>query len=185
MNSLAFALLAMLARKDCTGYELTKLLELFWQAKHSQIYPLLAKLEREEYVMHTYVVQKKKPDKKIYRITEKGKERLSEWIGKDPAEPVHRDEFLTKVYAIWLTDHSRAKELFRQRIAFFEQKLERLNQKIDEMEQEIDGSPLHMGTPFFGRYVIYIRKRDLSEEEIRWCRWVVSLLEHKNRTNRA
>lgn len=178
MNSLAFALLAMLARKDCTGYELTKLLELFWQAKHSQIYPLLAKLERDQYVMHTYVVQKKKPDKKIYRITEEGKERLREWIDKDPAVPVMRDEFLTKVYALWLTDPSRAKELFRQRIVYFEQELERVNRKIDEVEQGLEGPPQSMHSPWFGRYIIYVRKRNLSEEEIRWCQWVVSLLEH-------
>lgn len=184
MNSLAFALLAMLARKECTGYELTKLLELFWQAKHSQIYPLLAKLEREEYVMHTYVVQKKKPDKKIYRITEKGEKRLKKWIDIDPVVPVVRDEFLTKVYAIWLTDRLRAKELFHQRIAFFEKELERLNQKIELIEQEIE-DPLNMNSPSFGRYVIYVRKRDLSEEEIRWCRWVLSMLDHKNSSDRA
>ena len=47
MIGLAYALLGMLARKPCSGYELMKLLKLFWQAQHSQIYPLLAKLEKE------------------------------------------------------------------------------------------------------------------------------------------
>ncbi|MGE5704989.1 MAG: PadR family transcriptional regulator, partial [Clostridia bacterium] len=42
----------MLSRKPCSGYELAQYLEVFWQAKHSQIYPLLSKLEQEEMLTH-------------------------------------------------------------------------------------------------------------------------------------
>ncbi|MDG0809159.1 PadR family transcriptional regulator [Cohnella rhizosphaerae] len=36
----------------------------FWPAKHSQIYPLLAKLEQEDYISVELVPQRDKPDKK-------------------------------------------------------------------------------------------------------------------------
>lgn len=52
MNSLGYTLLSMLVRKPCSGYELKGYLELFWQAHHSQIYPLLNKLEKLGYVVY-------------------------------------------------------------------------------------------------------------------------------------
>ena len=47
MNTLGFAILSALGRQPCSGYQLTKYLEEgSWPAKHSQIYPLLTKMEQ-------------------------------------------------------------------------------------------------------------------------------------------
>ena len=47
MNSLSYAILAILTRKSQTGYELGKQLETLWASKLSQIYPLLSRLEKK------------------------------------------------------------------------------------------------------------------------------------------
>ena len=51
METLKYAILGLLMKKDMTGYELTKefnsaLFE-FWNASHSQIYPKLKALTKE------------------------------------------------------------------------------------------------------------------------------------------
>lgn len=40
-----------------------------------------------------------KPDKKIYSITEKGREALAQWFDKPINHPTVRDEFAAKLYA--------------------------------------------------------------------------------------
>ena len=51
MRTLKYAILGLLNQRDMSGYELMKQFESglneFWSAKHSQIYPELAKLAEE------------------------------------------------------------------------------------------------------------------------------------------
>ncbi|WP_027417346.1 PadR family transcriptional regulator [Aneurinibacillus terranovensis] len=177
MNALGYALLGMLVRKPCSGYELTQLLEVFWQAKHSQIYPLLTKLEQEQFLSYEQVQQTGKPDKKIYSITEKGQALLQDWIAQAPAAPVIRDEFLVKVYAIWLTDVHTAKKLFEERISVYEEKVLFRETEIKKMKQEHGKDIEDITSRHFGRYILFQRKLNQEKDEIAWCRWVMSLLE--------
>ncbi|MFT9848148.1 PadR family transcriptional regulator [Aneurinibacillus sp. REN35] len=178
MNALSYALLGMLARKACSGYELTQKLEIFWQAKHSQIYPLLTKLEQNGLVTFIHVEQTGKPDKKIYSITDKGTSLLREWIAESPAPPVIRDEFLAKVYSIRLTDPATAKRLFHERIESFEEKILFRRQDIEKMKKEYGQDIENMASKHFGRYLIFERKLRQEEEEIAWCRWALRLLDN-------
>ena len=177
MNALAYALLSMLYRKPFSGYDLKKMMELFWQAKHSQIYPLLAKLEREELVTFELISQSSKPDKKIYSITDKGMAMLKSWIVDEPAAvPVMRDEFLVKLYAIGLTDPATARRIFDDRLLAKKVAIARLQKEIDLMESQKDDSLTDITNKQFGRYLLYKRKLRLEEEEIEWVYWALSLL---------
>ncbi len=174
--SLEYALLSMLVRKPCSGYELGQLLDVFWQAKHSQIYPLLTRLEQEDLLGYEHVEQSGKPDKKIYFLTDKGREHLQKWISKPPAVPIQRDEFLIKAYAIWLTDIETAKQLFTDRIAAFEQKVKYREGVLHEMEKEFGDKMEEITSRHFGRYILFQRRLALDKEEIAWCHWVLDLL---------
>jgi PadR family transcriptional regulator, regulatory protein AphA len=176
MNSLSYALLAMLVRKPCSGYELAKMMEVFWQAKHSQIYPLLAKLEDQTLLTSENVEQTGKPNKKIYYITDTGREMLRVWTGKPPSLPVARDEFLIKAYAISLSDVQTARRLLNDRIAYYETSLKARKEKIAEILQDSGGDVPKFGAVQFGRYIVHNRKLKMEEEEIAWCHWVLELL---------
>ncbi|WP_223066169.1 PadR family transcriptional regulator [Paenibacillus caui] len=176
MNSLSYALLAMLVRKPCSGYELAKIMEVFWQAKHSQIYPLLAKLEEEALLTAENVEQTGKPNKKIYYITDAGKEILKKWISKAPSPPVTRDEFLIKAFLIPLSDKSTIERLFRDRILLYETKAEARQRKLETIREEGHGTMPGPEHSEFGRYIVHQRKLQLEEAEIAWCKWVLTLL---------
>ena len=175
MNSLSYALLAMLARKPCSGYELAKMMEVFWQAKHSQIYPLLSKLEEQSYLTAENVEQTGKPNKKIYSITETGKEILRKWLPRLPALPVTRDEFLIKAYAISLTDPMTFKRLIDNRIEHYKNLNEARIEKIHDIHERNGGVP-EFGHVEFGRYIVHQRKLQMEQEEITWCSWVLEIL---------
>ncbi|WP_219835157.1 PadR family transcriptional regulator [Paenibacillus sp. R14(2021)] len=175
MNALSYALLCMLARRPCSGYELTKLLQLFWQAQHSQIYPLLAKLEKDKLVTFELVGQTGKPDKKIYSITDRGIAELKHWIqNQPPSMQLERDEFLIKVYAIGLIQPEAAEGLFRERSEALAARRSRLEGEIRLMEAE-ELPVTDFASKQFGRYLLYQRKLRLVSEELDWIEWALPL----------
>ena len=76
VTTLGYALLGLLAREPLSGYDLAQRLKgrvgFFWQARHSQIYPELGRLEAAGLVRHAVVEQQDRPDKKVYTIAEAG-----------------------------------------------------------------------------------------------------------------
>lgn len=96
MNTLGYAILSSLGRNPCSGYQLVGYLEVLWPAKHSQIYPLLAKMEKNGLLEFEHIEQTGKPDKKIYSLTEKGRETLEKWVTESPSDPSFEMNFLLR-----------------------------------------------------------------------------------------
>ncbi len=101
--SLRHALLVSLSRKQGTGYEITyefdRGLGFFWPASHQQIYQELGKMATEGLVAFKRVQQTDKPPKKIYRLTENGKQSLVEWLASPVDMPAVKDPLLIKLFA--------------------------------------------------------------------------------------
>jgi PadR family transcriptional regulator AphA len=177
INTLGYAIISALGRKPCSGYELAQYLDAIWPAKHSQIYPMLTKLEQKELLTHEPVEQIGRPAKKIFSITEKGKETLQKWLTDSPADPINRDEFLIKVYSIWIAEEENSMKLVKERISNLEETLTDLSKKIAEIEQNKE---LDTMSKNFGRYILFNRKFRLAKEEKSWCQWVLDLLKNKS-----
>ena len=177
INILGYAILSALGRKPCSGYELVQYLEAVWPAKHSQIYPLLTKMKQNELLVYEHVEQTDRPNKKIFSITGKGKETLAKWITTLPSDPVIRDEFLIKVYSIWLSDEENSIKLVLDRISNLEDKMTSLSKKLEEIEQKKD---LDIKSKNFGRYIVFNRNFRLAQEEKAWCQWVLDLIKRTN-----
>lgn len=96
------ALLGLLTHQDATGYELNATFKAqmihFWHAHHTQIYRELLKMEEENLVRSVHVAQHDLPDKKIYSITDKGREELVRWLRQPTSfQPKMKDENLLRV----------------------------------------------------------------------------------------
>ncbi len=101
--SLAHAILGFLHRQPMTGYDLKtqcfdRKIANFWPADQAQIYRTLEKLEREEWVSSTLSFQLERPNRKVYQITEAGREELAHWLEETVPLPVHREPFLVQLY---------------------------------------------------------------------------------------
>src|SRR5574340_1532383 len=97
-----YAMLGILAEKDLHGYELKSNFDEkvgeFWSLNYGQIYSTLDRLEKEDLVTHDRLTQDKRPDRKIYSITRKGRRELEEWLST-PVNRVRalRDDFFIKL----------------------------------------------------------------------------------------
>lgn len=84
--SIRHTLLGFLNLRPQTGYDLKKVMDsstqAFWHARLSQIYPTLKALEAEGLIASRVEPQVGKPDRRVYRITERGRAELLEWLAE-------------------------------------------------------------------------------------------------------
>ena len=95
-------LLALLAKEPAHGYELKSRLEqIFGEAYPApnigQIYVTLQRLERDGLVCSQDVVQTARPNKRVYELTDAGREAVIDWADKPSEGPRVRDEFFMKL----------------------------------------------------------------------------------------
>lgn len=83
--SLKFGMLGLLNYGPSTGYEINTFfkdsLAFFWEAQTSQIYRQLTALEREGLACSEVIMQRGKPNKNLFRITQQGREAFYDWMG--------------------------------------------------------------------------------------------------------
>src|SRR5579864_9281611 len=95
-------LLGLLAIEAMSGYDLGLTIRgsvgHFWNESYGQIYPNLKKLARDGFVSCKPEQHKGKPDRRIYSITEKGRERLTKWLAVPPQPEIPRNEMLLKLF---------------------------------------------------------------------------------------
>lgn len=84
--ALPHAILVSLCEQSGSGYELARRFDrsigYFWAATHQQIYRTLKSMEDDGWVCVTPVVQQGRPDKKVYAVSDAGRQELARWIAK-------------------------------------------------------------------------------------------------------
>lgn len=95
-------LLGLLTIAPMSGYDLGQNIRtsvgFFWNESYGQIYPNLKSLAAEGLVTSKTERQKGKPDRHIYSITKKGRERLAAWLAVAPQPEIPRNELLLKLF---------------------------------------------------------------------------------------
>ncbi|ELR65974.1 Transcriptional regulator, PadR family [Photobacterium marinum] len=106
--SLPYVILTILSNRDSTGYDITKefsqSIGYFWKASHQQVYRELNKMARNNLVVSTVVPQTSKPDRKVYSITDLGRQTLFEWFQEPAGNPTIRDEVSAKLLVCSIYD---------------------------------------------------------------------------------
>lgn len=82
--SLKHGLLGFLSEQEMSGYDLEKLVSssigYFWSAKISQVYRDLHAMEKAGWVQSYDFIQTGRPNKKIFKITDAGKQEFENWL---------------------------------------------------------------------------------------------------------
>ena len=130
--SLSYAILAILADKSCSGYDLAKQFDgsvgYFWAASHQQIYRELAKLEKKGWIEAERIAQEGRPNKKLFSLTEVGQQEMTGWISQ-PSKISHpKEEMLIKLFAghlvkpqILITELTRYQSEHEQQLKVYQQ----------------------------------------------------------------
>ena len=136
MNKLSYGLLSLLSTEPMTGYDLTLKINKFWRSTHSAIYPLLSEMEEKGYVKSTFEKQSGKPDKKIYKLTDQGKELLHDWFMAETSDEVIRAEMRLKLYCIKCMDTDAAEKLFNEFEKKYRSKIEDYKIYLEKMKRK-------------------------------------------------
>jgi PadR family transcriptional regulator AphA len=102
--SLRLCLLGMLSHQNMTGYDLKKLADKtiakFREAQTSQVYRELNYMEDIGWLTSIIEIQTEKPNKRIYSITDAGKQVFLDWIRESPLDEdkVNVSIFLMKTF---------------------------------------------------------------------------------------
>jgi PadR family transcriptional regulator, regulatory protein AphA len=132
--------LGVLSFGPASGYEIKKQVERvfgsFFDASFGSIYPALNALTREGLVSCTAQVQEKRPDKKVYRLTESGRYTLVGDLTASSVRDRFRSEFLVAMLFAELLPAARVSRLIDERLTLFRRELQEL-----DAEHRADASP--------------------------------------------
>ena len=101
-NTLRYIILGLLGARPMSGYDIKlafdRALASYWNAGNSQIYTTLKSLSDARLVESEIIVQKARPNRKVYSITADGRAELDRWLRESVPERFTKDDFLTRLF---------------------------------------------------------------------------------------
>jgi DNA-binding PadR family transcriptional regulator len=125
-DTLRYIILGLLGTRPMSGYDIKqafdRALASYWNAGNSQIYTTLKSLSHEKLVEAEVIVQKSRPNRKVYRLTAAGQAELDRWLHTEVPERFSKDDFLTKLFFCGeTTDDVALKHLLEHRASLLKQ----------------------------------------------------------------
>ena len=97
-----YTVLGVLTLGPKSGYDIKKFIERsvgnFWRESYGQIYPTLKQLDADGLVSHNIEDRQGRPDRIVYRITDKGRQELRDWLVQPIEIEIPRHELLLKLF---------------------------------------------------------------------------------------
>jgi DNA-binding PadR family transcriptional regulator len=127
-----YLFLALLSKAPTHGYDLLQTYDgLFSSAlaalNAGQIYTTLARLERDGLVRKFDVEQAGKPDKRVYELTEGGRQALSAWFAEPITGPRIKDNFFLKLVSAKVSGLADPVQIILEQRQHYLQTLHNLN----------------------------------------------------------
>lgn len=155
--------LAALSLGDCTGYEIKKMFEEgafshFYDAGYGSIYPALNKLLADGLVSCEQVEQASRPAKKVYSLTDSGRERLTRDLHQMPAADKLRSECVVMMFFAHLLSSSQTERVYRSYLDQYQTGIECLRE-LDVSEAPFGRKFVHgLGLKLYETIVEYMEE---------------------------
>lgn len=126
--SLAYVILGLLQQQEQTGYDLKneccdQSIAHLWPADQAQIYRTLDKLEAQGWISCTVEIQRDRPNRKVYCMTEAGVAELTQWLQTHQPLPILREPLLAQLYFAAQLPNQAIIDLLQQELAARREKL--------------------------------------------------------------
>ncbi|GEM_PF-967644 len=173
--SLEMALLGLIAgMPQIWGYDIVRIFNLsmrhFWHAHQGQIYPTLSRMERRGWIRSRQVIQRGRPNKRLFTITPAGREALERWLESPFEELKLKHPPLLRTLHLGHLGPDRAIEKFAEQRAACAAYLEELRGiERDHFGQGACTTQHMMFSYFTVRYGIM-----WMEQSVRWCDWAIA-----------
>lgn len=180
--ALCHALMTALLDDDLSGYELARNFDtsvgFVWHASHQQIYRELKKLAASGEVSAHKVAQEGRPDKVVYRLTERGADSLAQWVYDDSRVQSTKDDLLVKLYNLDPSNASHLINELRGRRLHYEQRL----QLLEKIRQRRFTDPARLPLRQQGIYLVWMGGKAVALQQIEWCdssiAWIERATQH-------
>jgi DNA-binding PadR family transcriptional regulator len=184
--ALRHAVLAALLEGEASGYQLAKRFDVsvanFWSATPQQLYRELDRLEAEGLVDAHVVRQTRRPDKRVFTLTDSGRADLQRFTGA-PAKPAAvRDELLVKLQAVDVGDADAVAKELTARLDRARAKLATYDGLLSDMLDGRDERSFETGSERIGPYLTLMGGRMYEQTNIRWCTAALEVLSRRLRS---
>jgi DNA-binding PadR family transcriptional regulator len=178
--ALRHAVLAALLDGEYSGYQLAKIFDLsvsnFWYAVPQQLYAELTRLEKEGLVRGRRVVQRGRPNKRVFTVTDAGIAELTAFAAT-PAKPSSiREDLLVLVQAVDHLDAAAVIAQLDERTGTAAAKVAIFDRAMRAMRGELDEETYLRGADRVGPYLTCLRGRRFEQENRDWCAETAALL---------
>ncbi|MEU0031118.1 PadR family transcriptional regulator [Streptomyces sp. NPDC006335] len=184
------AVMAALLRGEASGYDLAKAFDAtvanFWMSTPQQLYRELERMEAEGLVTARVVEQKRRPNKRLFSLTEAGRKAVHAYTAEPLGKPaVVRDELLVKVQCVDVGDMEAVRTAIAERMQWATAKLagyERLRQRLLDGRSE---EAYFAEAEHIGPYLTLLRGMSFERENLQWGDMALRRLEQRTAALRA
>lgn len=174
------AVLVALLDGEAAGYDLAKEFDAsianFWMATPQQLYRELARMEAEGLLSARIVRQERRPNKRLFSLTEAGRAVLREFATSPSRPTVIRDELLIKVRAVDEVGPEATRALVEERARWARGKLARYQRLRERLLDGRSEDAYLREAARVGAYLTLMRGIAFEEENLRWCEWTLGVL---------
>ncbi|MDI2028152.1 PadR family transcriptional regulator [Saccharopolyspora sp. TS4A08] len=176
--SLEYAILVSLRERAGSGYELArrfdKSIGYFWAASHQQIYRSLKRMVELGWVDCDQVAQLKRPDKKVYRVSDAGAEELRRWIAEPAAT---RNDLTVKLRGASFGDVAKVRDEFARQRDLHVQRLSLYR----EIERRDFGDPAKLTGQALHQHLVLRGGIRTEQALLEWCEDAIRALDDDQR----
>ncbi|MEF9880948.1 PadR family transcriptional regulator [Streptomyces sp. P9-A4] len=181
--SLKHAVLAALLEGEASGYDLAKIFDVsvanFWAATPQQLYRELDRLAVAGLITARVVEQERRPNKRMFSLTEPGRRDLAAYTSTPPRPSAVRDELMVQVQACDEGDTKAVREFVAQRMETARAKLARYDRLREWMLNGRDEDTYLDEAERVGPYLTLMRGRYFEEENLRWGERALAVLDRR------
>jgi DNA-binding PadR family transcriptional regulator len=181
--ALRHAVLASLLDGEASGYELAKRMAIsvgnFWHALPPQLYAELRRLEDDGLVAGRAVPQERRPNKRLFSVTDAGRSELWEFSRDEPRPTSIKDDLLVQIQAADVGDMEAVADAIDERRKAAEIRLAVFEGLVREILRGRDEETYLRTARRIGPYLNLRRGRDFERENLEWYSWAAQALRER------
>lgn len=148
-------------------------------ATPQQLYRELDRLAEQGLIQARLVHQERRPNKRLFSLTDAGRDAIREFTGQPPKPLAIRDELLVKVQAADAGDTPAVREFVSERLRWAAAKLQRYERSRARVLNGRDEGEYLAHAERIGPYLTLLRGITFEEENIRWAERALAVIDHR------
>ncbi|GFG82500.1 PadR family transcriptional regulator [Mycobacterium paragordonae] len=181
--SLRDAVLTALLEREYSGYDLAKEFDAsvanFWMATPQQLYRELDRLAEQGLIQARVVHQERRPNKRMFSLTDAGREAVTQLTAKAPKPSMMRDDLMIKVAAADAGDTRAVRDSIAERLQWAKAKLERYERLRTRLLAGRTEEEFVTEAERVGPYLTLLRGISFEQENVRWAERALTIIERR------